>query len=251
MQPGFSPRGNRLLLVSCLLAIFLAACAQTTVRPILRTADKNLPRPGRILIHDFTVSDAAVQEYQGILRQQPANRNAGERQREIARLANETLMAGLAQGLRDLGFVVERAGTNTAIKEDDISIEGRIVSIDEGSPLRRLLVGFGSGASTMTVRAQVFRPAERRMLLEFTTRADSGRMPGAAATVPATAAMPLTMGLGVSAGSAVVSGVNANGATVSQMAISSADQSVRFLSEFFARQGWIGQGQVKGAQIAY
>jgi hypothetical protein len=233
------------------LAIFLAACAQTTVRPILRTADRNLPRPGRIVIHDFTVSDAAVQEYQGILRQQPSNRNAGERQREIARLANETLVASLAQGLRGLGFVVERAAADAAIKDDDISIEGRIVSIDEGNPLQRLLVGFGSGASIMTVRSQVFRPAQRQMLLEFTTRADSGRMPGAAATVPATAAMPFTMGLGMTAGSAVASGVSANGATIGHMAASSAEQSVRFLSEFFARQGWIGQAQVRGAQIAY
>ena len=197
------------------------------------------------------MSDAAVQEYQGILRQQPSNRDARERQQEIVRLTNETLIASLAQGLHNLGCVAERAAADTAIKEDDISIEGRIVSIEEGSPLRRLLVGFGSGASTMTVRAQVFRPAQRQMLLEFTTRADSGRMPGAAATVPATAAMPLTMGLGVTAGSAVASGLNANEATISHMAASSAEQSVRFLSEFFARQGWIGQAQVKGAQIAY
>ena|ERR1043166_9732823 len=251
MQPGLWARGTRPPWASCLFAIFLAACAQTTVRPILRTADRNLPRPGRIVIHDFTVSDTAVQEYQGILRQQPSNRNGGERQREIARLANETLVATLTQGLRGLGFVVERAASDAVIKKDDISIEGRIVSVDEGSPLRRLLVGFGSGASTMTVRAQVFRPAQRQMLLEFTTRADSGRMPGAAATVPATAAMPFTMGLGVTAGSAVVSGVSANGATISHMAAASAEQSVRFLSEFFARQGWIGQTQVKGAQIAY
>lgn len=238
-------------LVFSLLVIFLAACAQTTVRPILRTADKNLPRPGRILIHDFTGFDTDVQEYQGILRQQPSHRNAAERQREIARLTNETLVASLAQGLRGLGFVVERAAAAGVVKEDDISIEGRIVSIDEGSPLQRLLVGFGSGASTMTVRAQVFRPSQRHMLLEFTTRADSGRMPGAAATVPATAAMPFAMGLGVTAGSAIASGLNANGATVSQMAASSAEQSVRFLSEFFARQGWIGQAQARGAQIVY
>ncbi len=217
----------------------------------MRTADKNLPRPERIVIHDFTMDEGGVREYQGILRQQPSTRDARERQREIARLANETLVTSLAHGLRGLGFVVERAAPGAAVREDDLSIEGRIVSIDEGSPLQRLLVGFGSGASTMTVRAQIFRPAERRMLLEFTTRADSGRMPGAAATVPATVAMPFTVGLGVTAGSAVASGLNANAATINHMAASSADQSVRFLSEFFARQGWLGQAQVKGALIAY
>ena len=236
----------------CLLGFFLsAACAQTTVRPIVRTADKNLPRPARILIYDFAITDININEYQGILRQQPSNKNARERQREIGWLASEALTANLAQALRPLGFAVERVTRDTIVKETDLSIDGRIVSVDEGSPLRRLLIGLGSGASTMTARVQVFRPSQRQMLLEFTIHADSGRMPGAAATVPVSAAVPFGVGLGMSTGGAVATGLNANGSTVGHMAASSADQAVRFLSEFFARQGWIAENQVKGARIAY
>ena len=147
----------------CLLGLFLsAACAQTTVRPIVRTADKNLPRPTRLLIYDFAVTDANISEYQGILRQQRSNGNAQERSHEIGWLASEALTANLSRGLHAFGFVVERVTRDTVVKETDLSIDGRIVSVDEGSPLRRLLIGLGSGASTMTVRVQVFRAAQRQ-----------------------------------------------------------------------------------------
>jgi len=203
------------------------------------------------LIYDFAVTDANISEYQGMLRQQRSNGNAQERSHEIGWLASEALTANLSRGLHAFGFVVERVTRDTVVKETDLSIDGRIVSVDEGSPLRRLLIGLGSGASTMTVRVQVFRAAQRQMLLEFTTHADSGRMPGAAATVPVSAAVPFGVGLGVSASGAVATGLTANGSTVGHMAAASADQAVRFLSEFFARQGWIAEDQVKGARIAY
>jgi hypothetical protein len=35
------------------------------------------------------------------------------------------------------------------------------------------------------------------------------------------------------------------------MAMSSAEQSVRYLSEYFAKQGWTRADQVKKARIAY
>jgi len=38
---------------------------------------------------------------------------------------------------------------------------------------------------------------------------------------------------------------------VAQMAAASGDQVVRYLSEFFAQQGWIRPDQVRKARIAY
>jgi hypothetical protein len=35
------------------------------------------------------------------------------------------------------------------------------------------------------------------------------------------------------------------------MAAASADQAVRYLSEFFAKQGWISQDMIKRARISY
>lgn len=58
---------------------------------------------------------------------------------------------------------------------------------------------------------------------------------------------------GVTAGMAVanaaVSGVKTYKSDVAWMAAASGDQAVRYLSEFFARQGWIRADQVRKARI--
>jgi hypothetical protein len=51
----------------------LTACGQSAVRPVALTRETKLPQPGRILLQDFAVREADVYEYQGLLRQQPAN----------------------------------------------------------------------------------------------------------------------------------------------------------------------------------
>jgi hypothetical protein len=50
------------------LLILGTACAQTSVRPIVRTEDQNLRAPARILVYDFAISEAHVIEYDGIMR---------------------------------------------------------------------------------------------------------------------------------------------------------------------------------------
>ena len=97
----------------------------------------------------------------------------------------------------------------------------------------------------------VYHGTERQKLLEFTTQSDSGKLPGAAATVPAGAVVQGGVTAGVVASGVVGTGYEAYRTDVVQMARFSAEQSVRYLSEFFAKQGWIGSDQVKKARIAY
>ncbi len=103
----------------------------------------------------------------------------------------------------------------------------------------------------MSTRVQVFAAGQRQKVLEFATNADSGTMPGAAATVPVGTAVPIGLSLGLSAGGVVAAGVNGNSSDVVRMAAASADQAVRYLSEFFAKQGWISQDLIKRASIVY
>ena len=230
---------------ACLM-VFLAgllagasSCAQTFVQPIARSADKNLPPPTRILVYNFAVDDADIKEYQGIMRQQPSIRDPQERHRQLGAAVSETLTNSLAGGLRRMGFTVELAPRGTMPAENDLVIDGRVLLVDEGSPLRRLAIGFGSGAARVETQVQIIGTREQKKLLEFSTRADSGRLPGAAVTLPVGAALPAGLSLGVAAGSAVAKGVNENSSKTDQMAVSSAEQAVRYLTEFFARQGWV------------
>jgi hypothetical protein len=233
------------------LLFFIAACGQTAVRPLSRNQITNLPPPARILVYDFTMADTVVKEYQGILRQQPSKKNPAERESQIKRHASEAVAFELLKGLRGLGFSVARVTRGTPAGDNELLIDGKFLTVDQGDPLRRLFFGFGSGASKMETRVGLYMGAERRKLLEFTTRSDSGKMPGAAATVPAGAAVRGGVTTGVIAGGAIGTGFEAYRTDVVQMARSSADQSVRYLSEYFAKQGWIRADQVKKARIAH
>jgi hypothetical protein len=221
------------------------------VRPVIQTQNKDLPPPSRILVRSLTPSEAEVTEYRGILRQQPANTNRPERERAIARDAAQALMTTLVAGLRDLGLTIQLVGRGTLATDNDLLIDVRFLVIDQGNPLRRLTIGFGSGASQVKANVQVYQGGEQRKLLEFLTTADSGALPGLATTGPATLAIQGSASLGLVAGSAIGTGFGAYRSDVARMAAASGEQGVRYLSEFFAKQGWIASGRVKKARIAH
>ena len=68
-------------------------------------------------------------------------------------------------------------------------------------------------------------------------------MPGAAPTLGAGAAVQGGVTAGMVVANTAISGVKTYNSDVARMAAASGDQVVRYLSEFFAQQGWIGADQ--------
>ena len=234
------------LLLSC-----AAGCGQTGVRNRRLTQERNLAKPTRILVSDFAVRDQVVIEYQGIMRQQPRIKDASERERMLAKEVQDAMAEEIVGGLKFLGFTVERAGRGAQATGSELLIDGRFLIVDEGDPLGRLVVGFGTGTSAVQSQVQVYQGNEARKLMEFTTQADSGKMPGAAPSLAAGALAAGGVTAGMVATNAAVSGVTTYKSEVARMAASSGDQVVRYLSEFFAKQGWIRADQVRKARVVY
>jgi hypothetical protein len=237
--------------LGALLLCFIVACGQTGIRKAALTSETNLPRPERILVFDFAVSEEEVKEYQGIMRQQPTIKDASERERLLAQEVKDALADELVDALKSLGFVVERVPRGTRATANDMVIDGQFVTVDEGNPLRRLVVGFGSGASTIQTQVQVYQAPEARKLLEFTTQSDSGKLPGAAPMLGAGAVAQGGVTAGMTVANAAVSGVKTYKSDVARMAAASGDQAARYLSEFFAAQGWIEPDKVRKARRVY
>jgi Domain of unknown function (DUF4410) len=201
-------------LFGALLCFGLAACGQTGIREAVITPEKNLPRPARILVYDFAVSEREVTEYQGIMRQQPTIKDPAERERQIAIDVKNALAGEVVDGLRALGFVVERASRGTSAVGNELLIDGQFFTVNEGNPVRRLV---GTGTSIVEAQAQAYQGSDKKKLLDFATHSDSGM----------------------------------HNSDVARMAAASGDQVVRYLSEFFAQQGWIRADQVRKARISY
>ncbi len=69
-------------------------------------------------------------------------------------------------------------------------LDGVFIDMSEGNRLRRMVIGLGAGASKLNAVVQVYRKTDEgsRELIDFSTTADSGYMPGAGITGPAGAA---------------------------------------------------------------
>jgi hypothetical protein len=64
----------------------------------------------------------------------------------LAQEVPDALADEVADALKPLGFVVERAQRATRTTANDLVIDGQFVTVDEGNPLHRLVVGFGKGS---------------------------------------------------------------------------------------------------------
>lgn len=239
------------IVIAVLLCALVSGCGQTGIRRAALVAETNLPRPKRILLYDFAVSEEEVKEYQGIMRQQPNIKDAAERERLLATEVKDALAQEVVDALTPLGFVVERVGRGSKATGSDLVIDGRFLTVDEGDPLSRLVIGFGTGCSTVQSQVQVYQGREARQLMEFTTQSDSSKMPGAAPMLGAGAVVQGGVTAGMVIANATVSGVKNYKSDVARMAAASGDQVARYLSEFFAKQGWIRQDQVRKARMVY
>ena len=218
---------------------FFAACSQTGIRRAVPTPETDLPRPGRILVYDFAVSEQEVKGYQEIMRQQPAIKNVAERERLVAQEVKDALAEELVDALKPLGFIVERVPRGTRVSDHDLLIVGQFMTVEEGNPSKPFTVGFGSGASGVGTEVQVYQAPQSRRVLQLMTQSDSGKLPGATPLLGAEAVAQGGVSAGMAMPKATVSGVKTYQSVVARMAAASGNQVARYLSEFFAKQGWI------------
>jgi len=237
--------------MAALLAVvsFAAGCSRTGVKAGMEASSAGLARPARVLVYDFAVSAKDVSENQGLfgrIAHAASDTTQDERELQIGREVADRMAQDLVAGIREMGLPAERARRDTPVRDGDLLVGGKFLNVDEGNRARRLVIGLGAGASSLDTEVLV-RLAGGEKLLEFTTHTDSGKMPGAAVTMGAGAAAQGGVTAGAAVANAAVGGVKGYRSEVEAMAGKSAEQAVAYLSEFFAKRGWIAADKVKHA----
>src|SRR5439155_1754383 len=222
-----------------------------------------LPKPQLIVVHDFGVTpgDVALDSAIGArLTQMAQSTPASEQEvkvgREVARIVRESLVKEISK----LGIPAVSAATATPVVGPSLSIEGQFLSVDEGNRLRRMVVGFGAGASEVRTLVQVYETTSegRRLVEDFYTTVKSSRKPG----------MGPMVGVGAAAGRAVMSAAASTGVglatehsqTVEGDAKHTADEITKVLKKVFAYSGMRelafkasgikGAGDLRGRKVA-
>lgn len=236
--------------IFAMLAIVLAGCAGASVANQVSNVPVNNNRPATVYVYPFAVTAQDVTLNQGFFQKTYRNlsdENQTQGQLQVAQSTALAMANAMVQELQSLGFTASAVARGAQISGQNLLIvDGQFTDINEGNRLRRMVIGLGVGSSTLDTKVQVYQMANgtTQQIMDFTTHADSGEMPGAALTAPAGAAVggtaaAVSMGVNLAAGAG-----KAYTSATGVMAKRSADKAVAYMSQYFATQGWIPQSMV-------
>lgn len=229
-----------------LLALFavmvLCACSSTDtdVTKKLSKKDRDLPRPSMILVYDFAVSTSelpagAPAGLQGAVDDPNSNPERESLEHQVAAIVAEDLVARL----QDLDLPARRWHGPPPAGANIYTIEGQFVTIDEGSAVARMIIGFGVGGTELKtlVQAYAIEGSGKRLLAEATVDAESSSKPGIAATLPAGAAVSgIAMAAAINTGVGVITEINTD---VREGAEDTAEAIVDLMEPRLEKLGWI------------
>ena len=226
----------------CVLALAVAAgCASTNVVGREEYRGGKIPRPAHIWVYDFAATPAEVPTESALSGEYSAHPTP-QTPEQIAtgRQLGETIATQLVQEIRDMGLPAERASNFTMPQINDLVLKGYLLSIDEGSAVKRVAIGFGSGGSQLTTAAEGFQMTAQGLRKLGTGTLDSGgtNMPGAvlgALTFIATAnPVGLIVGLGFKS-----YGEFSGSAKIEGRGKETAKEIAKMIKPKFQEQGWI------------
>jgi len=235
------PRVRVLFVATALAFAGLAGCARTSVQDVQQASSTQLPRPDLVIVHDFGVTPADVSLDRAVgARVMDAMKTApeSEQQLKLGREVTRIVTENLVKQITALGIPAVAASAATPVAGPSLDLEGQILTVDEGNRLRRVVIGFGAGATEVRSLVQVYEITNdgRRLVEDFYTTVKSSRKPGMGPMAGVGGAVEGARAAGVAAGTGVASELSQ---TVDADAKHTAEEITKQLKKFFARQGWI------------
>ena len=153
---------------------------------------------------------------------------------------NASTQAPLVEQIRAMGMWAVPASMGLQPRLNDIVLRGYLISINEGSAVKRVAIGFGSGASQLETAVEVFQMTPRGLVRLGSGTVNSGgnKTPGAALGVATFAATSNPAGLIISGGMKVY-GEASGSSKVEGRATATAKEIASVLKKRFREQGWI------------
>jgi hypothetical protein len=226
----------------CLFAaLIIAGCGSTKVTSRNELVSGEIPRPANIWVYDFAATPADVPDYSALAGQY-SEFSTPQTAEQIAtgRQLGAEIATQLVEQINDMGMPAERATTGTTPQINDIVIRGYLISFNEGSAAKRMLIGFGSGASDLKVAAEGFQMTAQglRKLGSGTTESSGSKAPGADLGIATLLATDNPAGLIISSGMKIY-GQESGRSTVEGRAKQIAKEIADVLKKRFQEQGWI------------
>jgi len=229
------------LVLSLLGLVIMAGCASTKVSEREILVNEKLPRPDHIWVYDFAATPAEVPADSALTDQYSAS-GTPQTAEQIAegRKVGAELATQLVEQIRGMGLPAARASVGTMPSLNDIVIRGYLLSVDEGSAVKRIAIGFGSGASELRAAVEGYQMTDRGMRKLGSGTVDAGGSKGPGEALPAAVAIATANPIGL----IVTSGVKAYGeasgsSTIEGRVKATAEEIAAQIKPRFEQQGWI------------
>ena len=228
--------------VSCLFTLALVGgCASTEVTERQEYKGGKIPRPAHIWVYDFAATPAEIPA-DSALAGKPVEHPTPQtpEQIETGRQVGALIATQLVEEIRGMGLPAVRGSSGAKPEINDLVIRGYLLSIDEGDATKRVAVGFGSGASALTVAAEGFQVTAQglRKLGSGKLDATGGKTPGGAVGVAALVVTGNPVGL-IVGGGAKAYGEYSGSAKIEGRAKATAKEIADKIRPKFQEQGWI------------
>jgi hypothetical protein len=231
--------------IVCLLStITISACAGAKVADQTETAPAaTSSRPNQIVIYPFASNPSEVTLNQSIVQRAYRNISGEDQSAAQNKVADDTassLCLSVASNLTTKGYKAVCLKRGEPITDSNaLVVDGEFTDISEGNRLKRVVVGFGRGASTLDTTVHVYQHNDSgsQQLIDFNTHADSGKMPGAAIMGPAGAAAGGSAAVIVGT-NAAMGGAKSHTSTTSYLAEKTATQVTDVITQYYAQHGW-------------
>ncbi len=168
---GFSVVAIALLLVAQGSVQNRAKAAETSVKPT---------RPGIIYVADFAINAEGVPGQRPRLLNRPRIMQQEDPAAKAAKLV-ATMAEALTDDLHGKSFHAVRLYPGDANPHKGWLVQGKFLEADQGSRIKRTMVGFGAGSTNMQVEVSITdlgRPDQGPFVV-FGSQSKSGRGPGA------------------------------------------------------------------------
>jgi hypothetical protein len=241
MKKLFSFKQRSLPIMVLISIVLLSACASTKVSDRDSLYSGKLPRPGQIIVFDFVTTPQEMQPDSALANQNvaPATPPTAD-ELELNRQLGVQIAEQLAQEIRAMGLSGVRATQGITPKVNDLMIRGYLLSVDPGSEVKRVALGFGSGASELKTLVEGYQMTVNgpRKLGSGSVDAGGGKGPGGALGLATLLITHNPVGLVVSSGIKAYGEVSGS-AKVEGRAKATAKEIADQLKIRFEEQGWI------------
>jgi Domain of unknown function (DUF4410) len=226
----------------CVIALVVAAgCASTNVTQQTPMSNPGLARPNRIWVYNFVANPADMPADSSIRGEVGApSTPPTAAQLEEGRQLGALIAADLVVDINAMGLSAVQAGPGSSPQVGDAVIRGYLVSVQGGSTVKRLVIGFGAGTSEMdtVVEGYTVTPQGWRKLGSGTLTSSGSKTPGLVVPAAVAIATANPIGLIVVGGAKIYSEASGRSGLEGR-AKATADEITKQLSIRFQDRGWI------------